>query len=136
MDVKNKRVLVLGMARSGVAAARLLARKGAIVTISDMKTEESFGGALDELRKLGCTFALGEGPQRVMAGQDMMILSPGIPVAKPFVQEAIAGGVEVIGELELGARMMRGGLCAITGTNGKTTTTTLALCLITLMGVL
>ena len=51
--------------------------------------------------------------------------SPGIPVAKPFVQEAIAGGVEVIGELELGARMMRGGLCAITGTNGKTTTTTL-----------
>ncbi|MGN0776294.1 MAG: UDP-N-acetylmuramoyl-L-alanine--D-glutamate ligase [Candidatus Ventricola sp.] len=125
MDVKNKRVLVLGMARSGVAAAKLLANKGAIVTISDMKTEESFGGALDELKALGCIFALGEGPQRVLAQQDMMILSPGIPVAKPFVQEAIAGGVEVIGELELGARMMRGGLCAITGTNGKTTTTTL-----------
>ena len=125
MDVKNKRVIVLGMARSGVAAAKLLAKRGAVVTISDMKTEESFGGALDELKALGCTFALGEGPQKHLAGQDMMILSPGIPVAKPFVQEAIAGGVEVIGELELGARMMRGGLCAITGTNGKTTTTTL-----------
>ena len=125
MDVKNKRVIVLGMARSGVAAAKLLAKRGAVVTISDMKTEESFGGALDELKALGCTFALGEGPQKYLADQDMMILSPGIPVAKPFVQEAIAGGVEVIGELELGARMMRGGLCAITGTNGKTTTTTL-----------
>lgn len=126
MDVRNKRVLVLGMARSGVAAAKLLAGKGAIVTISDMKTEESFDGALEELRALGCVFALGEGPQRALAaGQDMMILSPGIPVAKPFVQEAIRAGVEVIGELELGARMMRGGLCAITGTNGKTTTTTL-----------
>ena len=125
MDVKNKRVIVLGMARSGVAAAKLLAKRGAVVTISDMKTEESFGGALDELKALGCTFALGEGPQRYLAGQDMMILSPGIPVAKPFVQEAIGAGVEVIGELELGARMMRGGLCAITGTNGKTTTTTL-----------
>ena len=125
MDVKNKRVIVLGMARSGVAAAKLLAKRGAVVTISDMKTEESFGGALDELKALGCTFALGEGPQKYLADQDMMILSPGIPVAKPFVQEAIAGGVEVIGELELGARMMRGGLCAITGNNGKTTTTTL-----------
>ena len=125
MDVKNKRVLVLGMARSGIAAAKLLAKKGAIVTISDMKAEEGFGGALDELRSLGCIFALGEGPQKYLPDQDMMILSPGIPVAKPFVQEAIAGGVEVIGELELGARMMRGSLCAITGTNGKTTTTTL-----------
>ena len=53
MDVKNKRVIVLGMARSGVAAAKLLAKRGAVVTISDMKTEESFGGALDELKALG-----------------------------------------------------------------------------------
>ena len=112
MDVRNKRVLVLGMARSGIAAAKLLAQKGAVVTISDMKAEESFGNSLDELRALGCIFALGEGPQKYLGNQDMMILSPGLPVAKPFVQEAIAGGVEVIGELELGARMMRGSLCA------------------------
>ena len=126
MEWKNRRVIVLGMARSGVAAAGLLAKLGAQVTISDSKTEEDFGHALDALRALGCTFALGEGPQRALAaGQDVMILSPGIPVAKPFVQEAMAKGVEVIGELELGARVMRGGLCAITGTNGKTTTTTL-----------
>ncbi len=125
MDVKNKRVIVCGMARSGIAAAKLLAKAGAVVTISDMKQEEAFGAGLDELRALGCIFALGEGPQKYLDSQEMMILSPGIPVAKPFVQEALAKGVEVIGELELGARMMAGGLCAITGTNGKTTTTTL-----------
>ncbi len=125
MDVKGRRVIVLGMARSGIAAAKLLAQRGAIVTLSDMKPEAAFGGALDELRALGCAFALGEGPQRHLDGQQMMILSPGIPVARDFVQAAILRGVEVIGELELGARMMRGGLCAITGTNGKTTTTTL-----------
>ena len=125
MDVRNKRVLVVGMARSGIAAAKLLAQKGALVTINDMKPEETFGGQLDELRTLGCVFALGAAPQACFSGQDMMIISPGIAWAKPFVQEAIAAGIEVIGELELGARLSRGTLAAITGTNGKTTTTTL-----------
>jgi len=125
MDVRNKRVLVVGMARSGIAAAKLLAQKGAEVTINDMKPKEAFGDQLDELRALVCAFALGAAPQACFEGQDMMIISPGIAWAKPFVQEAIAAGIEVIGELELGARMSRGTLAAITGTNGKTTTTTL-----------
>jgi len=125
MDVSNKRVIVCGMARSGIAAARLLARRGAVVTISDMKPADAFGDTLDELRSLGCVFALGEGPQAHLADQDMMIISPGIPYVKDFVQEAVKMGVEVIGELELGARLMKGGMAAITGTNGKTTTTTL-----------
>ena len=125
MDLSNKRVLVCGMARSGIAAAKLLAKLGAQVTISDMKDEASFGDSLDELRALSCVFALGEGPEAHISGQDIMVISPGIAYAKPFVQQALREGVEVIGELELGARVMRGGLCAITGTNGKTTTTTL-----------
>lgn len=125
MDVKNKRVIVCGMARSGIAAAKLLAKRGAIVTISDMKAESAFGDTLDELRSLGCVFALGEGPQAHLAGQDIMIISPGIPYAKDFVQQAVGMGIEVIGELELGARMLKGRMAAITGTNGKTTTTTL-----------
>lgn len=125
MDVKNKRVIVCGMARSGIAAAKLLAKRGAIVTISDMKAESTFGDTLDELRSLGCVFALGEGPQAHLAGQDIMIISPGIPYAKDFVQQAVGMGIEVIGELELGARMLKGRMAAITGTNGKTTTTTL-----------
>ena len=125
MDVRNKRVIVCGMARSGIAAAKLLSSLGAVVSISDLKKEEDFGGALDELRGESCIFALGEGPQAYIAGQDVMVISPGIPLAKDFVQQAIAQGVEVIGELELGARLMKGAMCAITGTNGKTTTTTL-----------
>lgn len=125
MNVQNKRVIVCGMARSGIAAAKLLSSLGAVVTISDLKKEADFGGALDELRAAGCIFALGEGPHAYIAGQDIMVISPGIPFAKDFVQQAIAQGVEVIGELELGARLMKGAMCAITGTNGKTTTTTL-----------
>lgn len=125
MDVRNRRMIVCGMARSGIAAAKLLCQRGAQVTISDMKAEAEFGGALEELRALGCAFALGEGPQAHLDGQEIMVISPGIAWAKPFVQEAIGRGVEVIGELELGARMTRGTLLAITGTNGKTTTTTL-----------
>ena len=125
MNVENKRVIICGMARSGIAAAKLLLSRGAVVTISDMKKEEAFGNALDELRVPGCIFALGEGPQGHLDGQDVMIISPGIAYAKDFVQEAIARGIEVIGELELGARMTQGAMCAITGTNGKTTTTTL-----------
>jgi len=125
MNAENKRVIICGMARSGIAAAKLLLSRGAVVTISDMKKEEAFGDALDELRVPGCIFALGEGPQGHLDGQDMMIISPGIAYAKDFVQEAVARGIEVIGELELGARMTQGAMCAITGTNGKTTTTTL-----------
>ena len=125
MDVRNKRVIVCGMARSGVAAAALLARLGARVTISDLKAEKDFGDALAELRALGCRFALGEAPDAYLDDQDILVMSPGIPYAKPFIQLALSKGVEVIGELELGARLSRGGLTAITGTNGKTTTTTL-----------
>ncbi|MDO5299213.1 MAG: UDP-N-acetylmuramoyl-L-alanine--D-glutamate ligase [Clostridia bacterium] len=125
MVVKDKRVMVCGMARSGIAAARLLCGLGARVTISDLKQESAFDGALDELRALGCRFALGEGPEAYLGEQDMLVISPGIPWAKPFVQEALGRGIEVMGELELGARLTRGALVAITGTNGKTTTTTL-----------
>ena len=125
MNINGKRVLVCGMARSGIAAAKLLLSLGAQVTITDTKPEADFGGALDELRAPGCVFALGQAADALIAGQDMMIISPGIAWAKPFVQSAIAQGVEVMGELELGARLTKGALVAITGTNGKTTTTTL-----------
>lgn len=125
MKVKDKRIMVCGMARSGIAAAKLLAELGAVVTISDLKKEEEFGDQLAGLRPLGCKFALGEAPDAYLGEQDMLVISPGIAWAKPFVQNAIAMGIEVIGELELGARLSRGTLVAITGTNGKTTTTTL-----------
>ena len=125
MEVRNRSFMICGMARSGIAAAKLLLQLGAVVTISDLKEEEKFGADLDGLRKKNCIFALGCAPDAYIEKQDVMVISPGIAFAKPFVQKAIAAGVEVIGELELGARLMRGALVAITGTNGKTTTTTL-----------
>ena len=96
MNVNGKRVLVCGMARGGIAAAKLLLSLGAQVTITDTKPEADFGGALDELRAPGCVFALGQAADALIAGQDMMIISPGIAWAKPFVQSAIAQGVEVM----------------------------------------
>ncbi|MDO5378563.1 MAG: UDP-N-acetylmuramoyl-L-alanine--D-glutamate ligase [Clostridia bacterium] len=125
MDDCGGRVLVCGMARSGIAAAKLLASRGAQVTVSDLKGEAEFGDSLEELRALGCRFALGQAPDAYLAESDLVVISPGIPWAKPFVQKALSMGIEVIGELELGARLTRGALVAITGTNGKTTTTTL-----------
>ena len=125
MEIQNKRFMICGMARSGIAAAKLLLDLGAVVTISDLKEEEKFGSDLDCLRTEKCIFALGCAPDAYIDKQDVMVISPGIAFAKPFVQKALSMGVEVIGELELGARLTKGLLLAITGTNGKTTTTTL-----------
>ena len=90
---------------------QLLLSLGAQVTITDTKPEADFGGALDELRAPGCVFALGQAADALIAGQDMMIISPGIAWAKPFVQSAIAQGVEVMGKLELGARLTKRRAC-------------------------
>ncbi len=123
---KDKKVLVFGMARSGIAAAKLLLERGAKVYICDSKAEADFGGALDELRTGGATFCLGEKePERLVEGMDALVVSPGIPVENPAVVRAKALGVEVMGEVEYAYRESTGLLVAITGTNGKTTTTTL-----------
>ena len=121
-----KKVMVLGMARSGIACAKLLLLRGAQVTICDSKDEEAFGGKLDDLKAAGAIFRLGEKhPEKLMEGLDALIVSPGIPVEHPAIERAKALGVEVMGEIEYAYREARGLLIAITGTNGKTTTTTL-----------
>ena len=123
---KDKKVLVFGMARSGIAAAKLLIERGAKVYICDSKAEADFDGALDELRAGGATFCLGEKePERLVEGMDALVVSPGIPVENPAVVKAKALGIEVMGEVEYAYREATGLLVAITGTNGKTTTTTL-----------
>ncbi|MBQ9325378.1 MAG: UDP-N-acetylmuramoyl-L-alanine--D-glutamate ligase [Clostridia bacterium] len=122
---QGKHVLVVGMARSGIAAAALLAAHGAIVTINDNKTEAELGEALAPLqgqpviRKLGCS------ADSLLEGQDMLILSPGIPDKAAFVVEARKKGVRVEAEIELAYQLSQGDLVAVTGTNGKTTTVTL-----------
>ncbi|MBQ8093129.1 MAG: UDP-N-acetylmuramoyl-L-alanine--D-glutamate ligase [Clostridia bacterium] len=122
----GRHVLIVGMARSGVCAAKMLCELGADVTVNDMKTAEQLGEeTMMSLNGISCHLKLGVSPDELLEGMDALVISPGIAYAKPFVQNAIAMGIEVLGELELGARVLHGRLVAITGTNGKTTTTTL-----------
>jgi len=114
--------VVVGAARSGIAAAELLARRGARVTLTD--TRESVEGDA-ALRAHGVALELG-GHSPAMLGQaDLVVLSPGVDPLNPVLDEARARGVEIIGELEMASRWVRGPLVAITGTKGKSTTTTL-----------
>lgn len=121
-----QKALVLGMARSGAAAARLLLARGCEVTICDVKPREQFVGALDDLDVPGVRWQLGvEDPLPLIEGMDALIVSPGIPDTHPAVLRARELGVEVMGELEYAYRESTGTLLAVTGTNGKTTTSTL-----------
>ena len=125
MNVENKRVLVLGMARSGIAAAELLLHHGAIPILADSKTEEALGDSLNSLRGTACQFRLGEDPIALLDEADILLISPGVPIDAPVVLAAKEKGVSVTGELEAAYTMLKGDVLAISGTNGKTTTTTL-----------
>ena len=121
----GKRVLVVGMARSGVAAAKLLHKAGAKVVINDSKTAEALGDALLPLSGLDIEYKLGCPAGECLAGVDAMIISPGIPDTAGFVVQAKAQGIYVTGELEMAHQLSSGEMVAITGTNGKTTTVSL-----------
>jgi UDP-N-acetylmuramoylalanine--D-glutamate ligase len=121
-SVAGKKVVVVGAARSGVAAAVLLVRRGAAVTLTDVRP------AIDaeaELRAAGVSLELGGHQAGTLLGADLIVLSPGVPPAQPAIAGARAAGVPVMGELELASRWLRGRIVAITGTKGKSTTTTL-----------
>jgi UDP-N-acetylmuramoylalanine--D-glutamate ligase len=115
-------VTVVGAARSGVAAAQLLVRRGASVTLTDVRPEIPEG---DDLRAAGVRLELGDHVPATLLASDLVVLSPGVPAEQPAVAAARAAGVHVIGELELAWRWLRGRVVAITGTKGKSTTTTL-----------
>jgi UDP-N-acetylmuramoylalanine--D-glutamate ligase len=121
-SVSGKRVVVVGAARSGVAAAELLVRRGATVTLTDSRAaiEES-----EQLRSAGVVLELGGHRPETLLGADLIVLSPGVPPSQPAIASARAAGVPVMGEMELAARWLRGRIVAITGTKGKSTTTTL-----------
>ncbi len=125
MKYEGKKVLVVGMARSGVAAAQLLVKHGALVTVNDSKTREQLSDVLAPLEQLPVRWALGCPAMDMLAGQDVLVISPGIPDSVPFVKKAKADGIYVIGEVELAYQLTPGQLVAVTGTNGKTTTVSL-----------
>jgi UDP-N-acetylmuramoylalanine--D-glutamate ligase len=125
VELKDKRVLVVGLGKSGVASALFLKERGARVTVSDTKSPDQWRDEIPVLLDHGITVETGGHGERTFRGQDLIVVSPGVPVdAKPLVQ-ARASGEPVIGEIELAAQHLPGPIVAITGSNGKTTTTTL-----------
>lgn len=124
MDLKNKRVLVVGLGKSGIAAARFLKARGAQVTVSDIRP----AGLIAELPALldaGIMVETGSHGLLTFRRQDLIVVSPGVPLNTPELSTVRAMGMAIIGEFELGAQFLQGQIVAITGSNGKTTTTTL-----------
>jgi len=126
MDLKDKRVLVVGLGKSGVASALFLKKHGARVTVSDSKPEAELRDEILLLLDQGITVETGGHGDRTFRGQDLIVVSPGVPFDAPQLEQARALGEPVIGEIELAAQFLPGPIVAITGSNGKTTTTTLA----------
>jgi len=125
MDLKDKHVLVVGLGKSGVASALFLKTRGAQVTVSDTKSGDELRNEIPVLLDHGITVETGGHGERTFRGQDLIVVSPGVPVDAPQLEQARSRGVKVIGEIELAARFLTGSIVAITGSNGKTTTTTL-----------
>jgi len=126
LALSGQKVLVFGLAKSGVAALRLLRQHGADVTALDARGEDALGAVAGEVKALGATLVSGPTPPGLLASQALVVVSPGVPLALPEIQAARAAGVAVWGEVELAGRLLAGvPLFGITGTNGKSTTTAL-----------
>ncbi len=133
MDLKGKRVLVVGLGKSGLAAARFLAQEGARVTVNDQKPESELDSALAELKGLNMTRVLGAHPEKIFLAADLVVTSPGVPRSLPGLKQALRQGIHVISELELAFQFLFASsprphacnLVAVSGTNGKTTVATL-----------
>jgi UDP-N-acetylmuramoylalanine--D-glutamate ligase len=125
MELKNKRVLVVGLGKSGIAAALFLRKQGARVTVSDSRSAVALAKEIPALLDAGVMVESGGHGLLTFRRQDLIVISPGVPLDTPEVKQVIGYGVPVIGELELASRFLKGRIVAITGSNGKTTTTTL-----------
>jgi UDP-N-acetylmuramoylalanine--D-glutamate ligase len=124
-ELRGKHVLVIGLARTGVATARFCAEHGATVTASDAHAESELGAEVLGLREEGIKLELGGSAESSLLKQDLVIPSPGVPADAPLLQSARAKGITIWSEIELADRFLDGRLIAITGSNGKTTTTSL-----------
>ena len=125
MELKNKRALVVGLGKSGMAAALFLKERGARVTVSDTRSARELATQIPALLEAGIMVESGGHGLLTFRRQDLIVVSPGVPLETPEVAQALALGLPVIGELELASRFLAGKVVAITGSNGKTTTTTL-----------
>lgn len=125
MELKNKKVLVIGAGISGFAAAKIAKKFGADVTLSDAKKELDLKYNFDELRRLEINLVFGKQTENLLNGVDLVIVSPAVPLRIPILQAALNKKIPVISEVELAYNLAQSPICAVTGTNGKTTTVTL-----------
>jgi UDP-N-acetylmuramoylalanine--D-glutamate ligase len=125
MELKNKRVLVVGLGKSGKSAALFLRALGAQVTVSDSRSAEALASEIPALLDAGVMVETGGHGLLTFRRQDLIVVSPGVPYDTPELKQMRAFGLPIIGELELASRFLQGQIVAITGSNGKTTTTAL-----------
>lgn len=126
MELKGKRALVIGAGKSGIAGGKLLNDKGAVVTLYDGNEKLSAEKLKEQAPYLAdCEIVIGEWKEELLKGTDVAVISPGVPTDLPFVKQIEEAGIPLWGEIELAYRVAKGHLLAITGTNGKTTTTAL-----------
>ncbi|HAS74848.1 MAG TPA: UDP-N-acetylmuramoyl-L-alanine--D-glutamate ligase [Clostridiales bacterium UBA8960] len=124
MGFKDKNIIVVGLAKSGVSAIKTLHELGAKVTITDIKTEAQLVEILNEVKPYIDSHILGRHPEAIDQ-YDFAVMSPGVPMDLPFIDQMKSAGVQIIGEMELAYKLCKGIFVGITGTNGKTTTTAL-----------
>jgi UDP-N-acetylmuramoylalanine--D-glutamate ligase len=124
-ELRGKRVLVVGLARTGVATSLFCAARGGHVTATDTRAENEIGEALAPLRAAGVNLELGGHRENTFLEQDLIVPSPGVPADAPLLQAARPKGISIWSEVELADRFLHGRLIGITGSNGKTTTTSL-----------
>ena len=124
-ELRGKHVLVVGLARTGVATALFCAARGANVTATDARPENEIGEAIASLRTAGVRLEFGGHSEDTFLEQDLIVPSPGVPADAPMLKAAQARGVTIWSEVELADRFLHGRLIGITGSNGKTTTTSL-----------
>src|SRR5256885_14957364 len=122
INVGGKRALVVGLGKSGIAAATFLRSQGARVTVSDSKSETQLSKEIPALLDRGIVVETGGHGERTFRDQDLIVISPGVPVDSPQLKQARESGTQIIGEVELASQFLQGPIIAITGSNGKTTT--------------
>ena len=125
MELRDKKVLVVGLARTGIECARFLLNQGAKVSVSDLRSETDLKQEINALKGLPIDYLLGGEERRWLDEVDLVVPSPGVPAANSLLHEACRRGIEILSEVELAYRFFRFPIVAITGTNGKSTTTTL-----------
>jgi UDP-N-acetylmuramoylalanine--D-glutamate ligase len=122
MEFVNKTTIVVGLGKTGIAVARYLKKRGAVVVVTDISAESELGAEVQELRNAGIRIELGQHRPEIFAEADLIVISPGVPHTIEPIVRAQAQGIAVMSEIELASKFIREPIVAVTGTNGKTTT--------------